>query len=880
MKHSKKRVAPTMRPVLGVMALSLALPCAAEAARRPARLGGLAERIAVEAETRGEGEAQNLAAGLGLSLRRRGGVDLVPVLLEPVAGVAPAALNDAFVRQLGGVVDARSRRAVRVLVPASSVRALTNDPQVAVVRTSAIPYAHGGLGPVRSEAPQATGADAFHTAGITGAGVDVAVIDLGFIGLATRKTEGELGADTVAVDFSGTGMEAGTNHGVGVAEHVADMAPGARIHCIKVADEVDLQNAADYLRTNGIRVANHSVGWVNSSYYDDTGTINGIVNASHDQDGVFWAVSSGNSAQRHWRGNFTDVDADGWNEFAVGDELLDVTSSSTTATFFLNWNQYGNSVTDLDFYVYNKNNAVVAASESNQTGLEAPAEALSFVYSSRSAPYTLRVKRFAGPAANVNMTVFAFYNNLQYASAASSLNDPADAHGAFAVGAIDVSSWYQANPPVEPFSSQGPSNDGRAKPQIAAPDGSSSKTYGALGSFGTSFASPTTAGAAALLLDQDAGRTADDLAGALSDMAVDVGAPGADSVYGAGLLNLELSNCALDADCQDATLCNGFETCVNGVCAPGNPVNCDDGVACTADACDAQTDACTHTTDNAVCNDGNACTADTCDAQAGCQAAPLADGTACNDTNACTTGETCSAGACGGGGAVSCNDGLFCNGVEACNPAVGCQAGAAPCPADGVACTVDCDEATDLCYQPSDAACNDNNACTTEICNPVSGCAFTAICAADLATETFETNTWSGGAGWLAAWSRGGDVSLLNTAGPHGGTRHVRLRRNTGVITRALNLTGAVNPRLRYWWKATSFEGAENVVVQVSPNGNTWTTVATYAAAQANGVYQSADISLAAFAPYSANFRVRFKAQMAGTDDQFYVDDIAVNGTR
>jgi hypothetical protein len=127
-----------------------------------------------------------------------------------------------------------------VLVPATALRALTRHPQIEVVRTGIPAVELGGLGPSRSEAAAATGADLFHNAGLVGTGADVAVIDLGFIGLASRIAEGELAANTVSVDFSGTGIEAGTNHGVGVAEHVADMAPGARIHCIKVGDDVDL----------------------------------------------------------------------------------------------------------------------------------------------------------------------------------------------------------------------------------------------------------------------------------------------------------------------------------------------------------------------------------------------------------------------------------------------------------------------------------------------------------------------------------------------------------------------------------------------------------------------------------------------------------------
>ena len=866
------------------MSLRVLLACTtcAPSLAAAGRFGGHAERIAVEAETRGEASANAMAEQSGAKLRRRGGRDLVPVVIEPVAGVSPAALDEAFVRRLGGVVDARSRDRARVLVPATALRALTRHPQIEVVRTGIPAVELGGLGPSRSEAAAATGADLFHNAGLVGTGADVAVIDLGFIGLASRIAEGELAANTVSVDFSGTGIEAGTNHGVGVAEHVADMAPGARIHCIKVGDDVDLQNTADYLRTNNIRIANHSVGWVNASYYDDTGIINSIVNASRDNDGVFWAVAAANAQQRHWRGTFTDVNNNTWHEFALNDEQLSLTSASTSTSVFLNWNQYGNSLTNLDLYVYNRSNAVVASSRVVQSGLQEPSEALSFAYSSAAAPYTVRVKAVSGPTAGLDLTLFSFTNNFEMPVGAASLMDPASAHGAFTVSAIGIANWYQANPPLETFSSYGPTTDGRLKPQIAAPDGTTSRTYGSLASYGTSFASPTTAGAAALLLSQDLSRTAGDLEALLSSMATDVGAAGPDNLYGAGLLAVELSNCALDADCQDASLCNGFEACVNGVCVAGEPTSCDDGISCTVDACDDTLGACTHTSNNALCNDGNPCTTDVCGGAGGCQNAAVADGTTCSDSNACTTGEVCAAGACGGGAAVVCNDGLFCNGAETCDAALGCRPGAAPCPSDGVACTVDCDEATDACYQPSDAACNDNNACTRDVCNPVAGCGYSQICAVpvDLATETFESNNWSGGAGWLAAWSRSGDTSIVNSEGPHGGTRHAMLRRGTGTITRAVNLTGISAPRLRYWWKATSFEGNENAIVQVSRDGSTWTTVATYTAAQATGVYQQANIDLSALAPYSANYRVRFKAQMRGTDDQFYVDDLIVSGNR
>ena len=235
-----------------------------------------------------------------------------------------------------------------------------------------------------SESVALTGADVLQAGGTTGnttgAGIKVAVVDLGFNGLASAITAGELPGTTIGVDYSGTGLESGTAHGVGVAEHVLDMAPGVEFHCLKVNDEVDLQNAADYIETNGIRIANHSVGWVIPSYYDDTGPINGIINESHDNDGVFWTVSAGNDAERHWRGSWLDSDGDDWLEFSGNDETMRLTSASGTVSLFLNWDQYPTLGTDIDLYVVDKRNKVVASSEAAQTGSQAPSEALSFTY--------------------------------------------------------------------------------------------------------------------------------------------------------------------------------------------------------------------------------------------------------------------------------------------------------------------------------------------------------------------------------------------------------------------------------------------------------------------------------------------------------------------
>jgi len=58
--------------------------------------------------------------------------------------------------------------------------------------------------------------------------------------------------------------------------------------------------------------------------------------------------------------------------------------------------------------------------------------------------------------------------------------------------------------------------------------------------------------------------------------------------------SLTIDGCGTDAECDDGLWCNGQERCVSGQCAAGAPVNCNDGNACTDDACDETLNRCTH----------------------------------------------------------------------------------------------------------------------------------------------------------------------------------------------------------------------------------------------------------------------------------------------
>jgi len=146
-----------------------------------------------------------------------------------------------------------------------------------------------------------------------------------------------------------------------------------------------------------------------------------------------------------------------------------------------------------------------------------------------------------------------------------------------------------------------------------------------------------------------------------------------------------------------------------------------------------------------------------------------------------------------------------------------------------------------------------------------------------IAHDGFASGNYAGGSGWATNWSASGDVSILTSAGPHSGTRHARLRRGTGLLSRTVNVSAAATTlKLGFWSKAHSFEGAEHANVRVSANGVSLANTLT--SAQSDNVYHYYEMDLTSLLP-ATQIQVTFDANMGDVNDNWYLDDIRVTGT-
>jgi Subtilase family len=383
-------------------------------------------------------------------------------------------------------------------------------------------------------------ANAWHAKGFTGKGVRVAIIDAGFTGLAERQAAGELPANAITQDFCSGRLATESEHGTAVAEIVHEMAPDAQLYLLCVGTEVDLATAVAYAQSQGVSVINQSLGW-EGPYRDDGGGPIGAIVADARASGILWVNSAGNEAQTHWSGNYSaSGNLHRWSSNGdIGNSFI--WPDGEVICGFLKWDEWPAGVSDFDLGLFLSGaNVLLASSEEEQGegGGEPPFEAVCAEQTSGTDLTVFWAIRGYSVRSNPPLDLVSWSPPLEYQVAGGSIATPASSPSALAVGAL---CWQSRA--LEPYSSQGPTIDGRTKPDLVGHDSVSGETYGPYEGCPTAFAgtsasSPEVAGAAALVKQGYPMFGPDQIKDLLMRSARDLGLPGVDNVYGAGELQL------------------------------------------------------------------------------------------------------------------------------------------------------------------------------------------------------------------------------------------------------------------------------------------------------------------------------------------------------
>jgi len=475
-------------------------------------------------------------------------------------------IDEDVLDNFGITIIKRSDNVIRAEIPINMLTAVTDNVKgVSFIKTpdKLIPVA------VTSEGGDLTGADTYHSVGHTGSGVKVAVIDVGFAGLSSAISSGELPDfpdNLKRIDCTGACVPSDfsseeDSHGTAVAEIVYDMAPDATLYLIKVEYLDDLRDAKNYAVNNGIRIINHSLVVPNTNFYDgECWTIGGLPNAvctaedAYDKN-ILWVNAAGNGAQKHYWADFKDSDKDGWHDVTVNgadiDETIEIYAKADPEypiKIFLTWDAWPVTDQDYDLYLFDSSLNPLdpdPSSTDDQTVTQSPTEYISYQVPADGFYYLAIYKKPA--TSNHRLQLFSINHDLNPAIADRSILSPADSAWVLAVGAINYTNWTTG--PQASYSSQGPTNegptnDGRIKPDIMGPDNVTnytSLTINVKNFAGTSASTPHVAGAAALVLEKFPGTSAYDLKHFLTSTAIDMGIEEEDNIYGHGRLRLDIN---------------------------------------------------------------------------------------------------------------------------------------------------------------------------------------------------------------------------------------------------------------------------------------------------------------------------------------------------
>ena len=490
-------------------------------------------------------------ASVAVTIHLSGNVDDVVKFLEENGG-SPRNVGEDYIEAylpvslLGSISEQPGVIRVREIVPPAATQLVPPQPPQ-------IPQQVNGHG------PPVHGSSAWNQAGLSGQGIKVGVIDLpfGFNGLS-RLRGNELPSNVQARCYTSLGKFTrflascenailGSNHGTLVAEAVIDIAPEVSLYIATPRSLGDLQTTTDWMASQGVSVIVHSITHQYDGPGDGTSPFSNSPLRAIDRavaGGSVWVNSAGNDGQKTWFGPPVNSDGNTWIDFNGSDEGISIQlEAGEEIRIQLRWeDSWTRAASDFDLYVYAyPTQVIVASSFDPQRGRlgQVPSESLSYI-ASHDGWYSISVAHHSGGTPEwIQVNVWGV-ESIEHYTGSGGITNPAESRnpGMLAVGAAH---WNRVDS-IEPYSSRGPTPDGRVKPDIVgATCGATAlrplNGYGN-GFCGTSQAGPHVAGMAALVHQQFPTYTPVQVANYLKGHAEQRESPDPNNTWGHGFAKL------------------------------------------------------------------------------------------------------------------------------------------------------------------------------------------------------------------------------------------------------------------------------------------------------------------------------------------------------
>lgn len=358
-----------------------------------------------------------------------------------------------------------------------------------------------------------------HEAGVTGENVSVGIVDVTGFDAAHPALAGRV---TEARAFgSGGRLEVGrgSSHGTATARIVARTAPDADLYLATFSSPSGYERAVEWLVRADVDIIVAPVSFYGKPG-DGSARVSRVATDATRRRTVFVAAA-GNLARSHWTG--TDQSngilqfRDRSRNYLLG-ERRDV-------TLWLSWDRAHESADyTLELYRRTETGPRLVARSLPYDGDDVPNERINARLQDGAYFFVVR-----GPqnATGARVTVMSPTHDFQYARPEGSIAAPATARGVITVGA-----YNRDQDRVEPFSSRGPTRDGRIGVDVVASDRRVLQNGDQF--VGSSAAAPYVGGVAALAIDAGADRSPQTIERLLRRSATDVGRPGVDLATGHG----------------------------------------------------------------------------------------------------------------------------------------------------------------------------------------------------------------------------------------------------------------------------------------------------------------------------------------------------------